>query len=51
MPRSYLESALIIIMNKSQETTVISGAPQIDFRYVTKDRKVMVDFKFDALYR
>ena len=26
-------------------------APEIDFRYETKTRKVMVDFKFDALYR
>ena len=25
-------------------------APEIDFRYETKARKVMVDFKFDALY-
>ena len=24
--------------------------PEIDFRYETKARKVMVDFKFDALY-
>ena len=28
-----------------------SQAPEIDFRYETKARKVMVDFKFDALYR
>ena len=26
-------------------------APKIDFRYETKARKVMVDFKFDTLYR
>ena len=25
-------------------------APEIDFRHETKARKVMVDFKFDALY-
>ena len=25
-------------------------APEIDFRYEKKARKVMVDFKFDALY-
>ena len=25
-------------------------APEIDFRYEIKARKVMVDFKFDALY-
>ena len=41
---------IIIIMNKSQKLTVFSRAPEIDFRYETKDRKVMVDFKFDALY-
>ena len=28
-----------------------SRAPEIDFRYELKARKVMVDFKFDALYR
>ena len=28
-----------------------SRAPEIDFRYETKAKKVMVDFKFDALYR
>ena len=28
-----------------------SRALEIDFRYETKARKVMVDFKFDALYR
>ena len=42
---------LVSIMNKSQETTVFQRAPEIDFRYETKARKVMVDFKFDALYR
>ena len=26
-------------------------APDFDFRFETKARKVMVDFKFDALYR
>ena len=39
---------IIIIMNKSQES--FSRAPEIDFRYETKARKVVVDFKFDALY-
>ena len=43
---------LMLIMNKSQETTVFGGRrPEIDFRYETKARKVMVDFKFDTLYR
>ena len=39
---------MIMIMNKSQETTVFHGRQN---RYETKARKVMVDFKFDALYR
>ena len=39
------------IMNKSQETTIFHRAPESDFRYETKARKVMLDFKFDALYR
>ena len=42
---------IIIIMNESQEMTVFGGRMKIDFRYETKARKVMVDFKFDALYR
>ena len=41
---------IIIIMNKSQETTVFGRAPEFDFRYETEAKKVMVDFKFDALY-
>ena len=40
---------IIIIMNLSQETMDFERAPEIDFRYETKARKVMVDFKFDAL--
>ena len=40
---------MIIIINKLQETTFFSRAPEIDFRYETEARKVMVDFKFDAL--
>ena len=39
---------IIIIMNKSQETMVMR-APEIKFRYETKARKLMLDFKFDAL--
>ena len=39
-----------VIMNKSQETTVFHGGPEIDFRYEIKARKVIVDFKFDAPY-
>ena len=37
-------------MNKSQELTFFSRAPEIDFLYEIKAKKVMVDFKFDALY-
>ena len=33
-----------------QETRLLAGARN-DFRYETKAKKVMVDFKFDALYR
>ena len=36
---------IIISMNKSQELM----APEIDFRYEIKTKKVMVEFKFDAL--
>ena len=36
---------IIIITNKSQ-----ARVPEIDFRYEIKARKVMLDFKFDALY-
>ena len=42
---------IISIMNKLQETTFFQRVQEIDFRYETKTRKVMVDFKFDALYR
>ena len=37
------------IMNKLQETTFFSWVLEIDFHYETKARKVIVDFKFDAL--
>ena len=40
---------IINIMNKSQETMFL--APELDFRYETKAKKVIVNFKFDALYR
>ena len=41
--------AIIIIMNKSQETTVFHGRQKLTSAMI-KARKVMVDFKFDALY-
>ena len=42
---------MIMIMIKSQENDGFSRAPEIDLHYETEARKVMVDFKFDALYR
>ena len=39
------------IMNKSQETMFFSGHQKLTSAYKTKARKVMVDFKFDALHR
>ena len=44
-----LITIIIIIMNKLQETMVFNG--EINFCYETKAKKVMIDFKFDALYR
>ena len=48
--KKILDKIMKLIMNKSRELTVFSRAPEIDFRYETKARKVMVDFKFDALH-
>ena len=42
---------VIIIMNLSQEMMLFWRVPEMDFRYETEARKVMIDFKFDALYR
>ena len=42
---------LMLIMNKSQESMFFWQAPEIDFHYKTKARKVVVDIKIDALYR
>ena len=39
------------VINKSQETTVFSGRKNLTSAMKTKARKVMVVFKFDALYR
>ena len=41
---------IIIIMNKSQELTVFPGRQKLTSAKELKARKVMVDFKFDALY-
>ena len=45
-----IKMMMIVIINKSQGTTVFSG-PETDFCNETEARTVMVDFKFDALYR
>ena len=42
---------IIIIMKCIARNDSFWWAPEIDFRYETETRKVMVDFKFDALYR
>ena len=42
---------IISIIMKNHKKRLFSWATEIDFRYETKARKVMVDFKFDALYR
>ena len=41
---------IIISMNKIARIDGFSRAPEIDFHYEIKARKVMVDFIFDALY-
>ena len=48
--KTHLKKLIIIIMNKSQKMTFFYRAPEMDFRYETKSRKLMVEFKFDALY-
>ena len=46
MCQQYIESATALMMKDS-----FWRVPEIYFRYETEIRKVMVDFKFDALYR
>ena len=46
-----LNMMMMIIMNKLQETTVFSGRQKLTSAMKRGARKVMVDFKFDALYR
>ena len=41
----------IISINKSQKIDCFWRVPDMDFCYETNATKVMVDFKFDALYR
>ena len=47
----YIESATAFADEFIARNDRVWRAPEIDFRYETKARKVMVDFKFDALYR
>ena len=42
---------MMLIMNKSQEPTFFSGCQKLTSAMKLWARKVMVDFKFDALYR
>ena len=42
---------MMIIMNKSQEMMVFSSFQKLTFCYDNKAKIVMVDFKYDALYR
>ena len=48
MKKLMMKMIIIIIINNEYDG--FSWAPDIDFRYDIKARKVMVDFKFDALY-
>ena len=41
---------MIMIMNKLQETTVFHGRQKLVSAMKIRLRKVMLDFKFDALY-
>ena len=45
MMKMTIITIIIIIMNKSQKNNGFSRAPEIDFRYEIKARKVLVDFK------
>ena len=51
--RSRLKKLMKMIINneKIPRNDSFQRAPETDFRHETKARKVMVDFKFDALYR
>ena len=51
--KTYLKKCWIMIISsykKIARNDDFSRAPEIDFHYETKARKVMVDFKFDAIY-
>ena len=51
MCQPYIESTTILSDEKIARNDIICRAPENDFRFETKARKVMVDFQFDALYR
>ena len=42
---------LLLLLWINRKKRWFLAVPKTDFRYETKARKVMVDFKFDALYR
>ena len=50
MPTLHNIESTAILSDKFARNEGFSWAPEIDFRYETKARKVMVAFKFDALY-
>ena len=49
--KPYIESATALSDEFIARNDGFWLAPEIDFWYETKARKVMVDFKFDDLYR
>ena len=49
--QAYIESATALSDEFIARNDDFWRVPEIDFRYEAKARKVMVDFKFDALYR
>ena len=52
MCQPYIESAAALSdYEKIARNDSFWRALEIDFRYETKARKVVVDFKFDALYK
>ena len=51
MCQPYIETATALSDEFIATNDGFWRAPEIDFCYETKARKVMVDFKFDALYR
>ena len=51
MMKMIMMMMMMLIMNKSQETTFFSGCQKLTSAMKLCARKVMIDFKFDALYR